>query len=97
MKKISLLKNTLFWEAPYAFKEPGETKYKSKYASNGSTITPIFIKFDKTGSVHNAIRKNKESSQKKKNAISNQLISDLVFQDFFIFKADFIHSTTLKQ
>ena len=24
MKKISLLKNMLFWEAPYAFKEPGE-------------------------------------------------------------------------
>jgi hypothetical protein len=48
MKKISLLKNTLFWEAPYAFKEPGETKYKSKYASNGSTFTPIFKKFDKT-------------------------------------------------
>jgi len=24
MKKISLLKNMLFWEALYAFKEPGE-------------------------------------------------------------------------
>jgi hypothetical protein len=46
-------------------------------------------------SLKNSIKQ--ESSQKRKNAISNHLISDLVFQDFFIFKADFIHSTTLKQ
>ena len=45
-------------------------KYKSKYAPNGSTVTAIIKNFDKTGSVHNVIRKNKEPSQKRKNAIS---------------------------
>jgi hypothetical protein len=29
------------------------------------------LKFDKYGSVHNVIRKNKESSRKRKNAISD--------------------------
>ncbi len=52
------------------FKIGNKPEYKSKYAPNGSTITAIIKKFDKTGSVHNMIRKNKEPSQKRKNAIS---------------------------
>jgi hypothetical protein len=68
MKKISLLKNMLFREAPYAFKEPGEQNLNLNMLQMG--IMAIIKKFDKTGSVHNVIRKNKEPSQKKKNVIS---------------------------
>ena len=42
--------------------------WRTKYVSpNVSTITVIVKKFDKTGAVHNLIRKNKEPSQKRKN------------------------------
>ncbi len=68
MKKISLLKNMLFWEAPYAFKEPGEQNLNLNMLQMG--IMAIIKKFDKTGSVHNVIRKNKEPSQKRKNVVS---------------------------
>jgi hypothetical protein len=56
--------------SPVRVQRTWRKKYKSKYAPNGFTITAIIKKFDKTGSVHNVIRKNKELSQKRKNAIS---------------------------
>jgi len=52
-------------ESPVRVQRAWRTKYKSKYAPNGFTITAIIKKFDKTGSVHNVIRKNKETSQQK--------------------------------
>jgi hypothetical protein len=41
--------------SPVRVQRAWRTKYKSKYAPNGSTITVIIKKFDKTGSVHNLI------------------------------------------
>jgi len=46
--------------SPVRVQRAWRTKFKSKYAPNWSAITAIIKKFDKTGSVHSVIRKNKE-------------------------------------
>ena len=57
-----IVKKCAILGSPVRVQRAWRTKYKSKYAPNGSTITAIIKKFDKTGSVHNMIRKNKEPS-----------------------------------
>jgi hypothetical protein len=69
-EKNFIVKKYAILGSPVGVQRAWRTKFKSKYAPNGSTITAIIKKFDKTGSIHNAIRKNKEPSQKRKNAIS---------------------------
>ena len=58
----------LFWEAPYAFKEPGEQNLNLNMLQMG--IKAIIKKFDKTGSVHNVIRKSQNFISKLKMVIS---------------------------
>jgi len=70
-EKNFIVKKYVILGSPVRVQRAWRTKCKSKYAPNGTTITAIITKFDKTGSVHNVIRKNKESSQKRKNAISD--------------------------
>ena len=69
-EKNFIVKKYAILGSPVRVQRAWRTKYKSKYAPNGSTITAIIKKFYKTGLVHNVIRKNKEPSQKRKNAIS---------------------------
>ncbi len=69
-EKNFIVKKCAIMGSPVRVQRAWRTKFNSKYAPNGSTITAIIKKFDKTGSVYNMIRKNKEPSQKRKNAIS---------------------------
>jgi len=77
-EKNFIVKKYTILGSPVRVQRAWRTKYKSKYAPNGSTITAIIKKFYKTGLVHNVIRKNKEPSQKRKNPISklNMVISE---------------------
>ena len=67
-EKNFIVKKYTILGSPVLVQRAWRTKYVCKYAPNGSTITAIVKKFDKTGAVHNLIRKNKEPSQKRKNA-----------------------------
>ena len=67
-EKTFIVKKYAILGSPVLVQRAGRTKYVCKYAPNGSTITALVKKFDKTGAVHNLIRKNKEPSQKQKNA-----------------------------
>ena len=57
-----------FRVVPSLFKEPGEQNMYANMLQMGLLSRQLFKKFDKTGAVHNLIRKNKEPSQKRKNA-----------------------------
>ena len=59
MRLTTDVKKYAFLGSPVRIQRAWRTKYKSKYAPNGSTITAIIKTFDKAGSVHNVIRKNK--------------------------------------
>ena len=67
-EKNFIVKKYAILGSPVLVQRAWRTKYVCKYAPNGSTITALVKKFDKTGAVHNLIRKNKEPSQKRKNA-----------------------------
>jgi hypothetical protein len=69
-EKNFIVKKYAILGSPVRVQRAWRTKYKCKYAQNWSSITAIIKKFDKTGSVHNVIRKNKEPSQKRENDIS---------------------------
>jgi hypothetical protein len=62
-EKNFIVKKYAILGSPVRVQRTWRTKFKSKYAPNGSAIMAIIKKFDKTGSVHSVIRKNKEPSQ----------------------------------
>ena len=91
-EKNFIVKKYAILGSPVLVQRAWRTKYVCKYVPNGSTITALVKKFDETGAVHNFIRKNKEPSQKRKNAKTKlkMVISEVVRKVYnnYCFKQD---------